>query len=113
MTFCLSFPPACNRKAPAHDYVVHPIFCARLGAGTLLVFSPIDDIFFCHEAWFGDSSGTHRLAFVFRWLSQPRKFYVETGKMKLSTELAAKAAERTREKARKRQRERTQQCARM
>ena len=121
MSFCLSFPPASNLKAPVCDYVVHPIFCVRLGAGTLLVFSPIDDLFFCHEAWFDDSSGmwahlglsTHRLAFVFRWLSQPRKFYVETGKMKLSAELAAKATERTREKARKRQRERTQQCARM
>ena len=113
MTFCLSFPPASNPEAPASDYVVHPTFCVPLGAGTLLIFSPVDDVFFCHEAWLSDDRGTHRLAFVFRWLSQSRKFYQATGKMKLSPELAAKATQRTHEKAKKRQRERVRQCARI
>ena len=66
-----------------------------MGAGTLLVFHPSDDVFFCHEAYFlADGAGTHRLAFVFRWLSLQRPFYVENGKHKLSQSLQEAQAER-------------------
>lgn len=72
MTFALSFPPDGDYTVLRDDYTIHPIFCVAMGAGTLLVFSPIDDLFFCHQAYFTDGQGTHRLAFVFRWLSQAR-----------------------------------------
>ena len=52
MTFSLSFPPRSSPKARRDDYVTHPIFSTRLGAGTLLIFTPEDDLFFCHEASF-------------------------------------------------------------
>jgi hypothetical protein len=67
MTFALAFAPRDKLRASTPEYRIHPDFCVSLGAGTLLVFSPTDDLFFTHEAWFEDSvSGTHRLAFVFR-----------------------------------------------
>jgi hypothetical protein len=83
MTFSLSFPPRSSPKARRDDYVTHPIFSTRLGAGTLLIFTPEDDLFFCHEASFerGESQ-THRMAFVFRWLCEERTFRQDTGKMK-------------------------------
>ena len=43
--------------------------------GTLFVFSPIDDLFYCHEAFFEPATLSrfgatgYRLAFVMRWLS--------------------------------------------
>ena len=89
MTFSLSFPPttawgSTNFEAGRDKYVTHPVFSTRLGAGTLLVFTPEDDLFFCHEAYFSKEgqSQDHRLAFVFRWLSAERTFRVDTGKMK-------------------------------
>ena len=92
MTFSLSFPPCEGMESSAKEYIQHPSFCTKLGAGTLLVFSPVDDLFFCHEVYFEDSvAGTHRLAFVFRWLSQPRSFCNATGKMLLSPALAQAA----------------------
>jgi len=83
MTFSLSFPPRSSPKARRDDYVTHPIFSTQLGAGTLLIFTPEDDLFFCHEASFerGESQ-THRMAFVFRWLCEERTFRQDTGKMK-------------------------------
>ena len=91
MTFALSFPASLDDGIK--DYVVHPIFCVPVGSGTLLVFSPIDDIFFCHEAWFEDGAGTHRLAFVFRWLAQVREFDCATDKMVLPRGLQEKQQE--------------------
>jgi len=89
MTFSLSFPPttawgSTNFEACRNKYVTHPVFSTRLGAGTLLVFTPEDDLFFCHEAYFSNEgqSQDHRMAFVFRWLSAERTFRVDTGKMK-------------------------------
>ena len=89
MTFSLSFPPttawgSTNFEAGRDNYVTHPVFSTRLGAGTLLVFTPEDDLFFCHEAYFSKEgqSQDHRMSFVFRWLSAERTFRVDTGKMK-------------------------------
>ena len=42
--------------------------------GTLLVYSPLDDLFFCHEVAFPQtrpsSTSAYRVAFVFRWLNE-------------------------------------------
>ena len=108
MTFALSFPT--ERESSTKDYVIHPSYCVSLGAGTLLIFSPVDDVFFCHEAFFlQDSSGTHRLAFVFRWLTAPRVFYVRNRKHKLSQRLRDQAGER--EDRKRRNREADAMCA--
>jgi hypothetical protein len=107
MTFALAFAPLDKLRASTPEYRIHPDFCVSLGAGTLLVFSPTDDLFFTHEAWFEDSvSGTHRLAFVFRWLTLTRTFYEGTGKMKLAPDLKVKQSERIRKKVLRRARER-------
>lgn len=99
MNFALAFAPKNNPTAVLDDYIITPQFCTKLGAGTLLVFSPVDDLFFTHEAWFFDTStGTHRLAFVFRWLTQVRTFYCMDGKLKLSTEMASRAMNRSKRK---------------
>jgi hypothetical protein len=110
MTFALSYPPPTSICAPTEEYVIHPTFCVPLGAGTLLVFSPEDDLFFCHEAFFEyETGGSHRMAFVFRWLTQARDFYTgedgckDVNKMKLSRELVERAAARKRQKAQKRE----------
>ena len=106
MTFALSFPQPSDYSARRKEYVIHPIFCTTLGAGTLLVFSPVDDLFFCHEVFFAEQhKGNYRLAFVFRWLSQVRKFSTETGKMVLSPELAQAQHAKQQQKQRKRARD--------
>ena len=86
MRFTLSFPDSKDSKV--REYKIHPSYCVNLGAGTLLVFSPVDDVFFCHEtAFLADALGTYRIAFVFRWLSAARKFYVSNNKHKVSAKL--------------------------
>ena len=107
MTFALAFAPRDELSASIPQYRMHPDFCVSLGAGTLLVFSPTDDLFFTHEAWFEDTvSGTHRLAFVFRWLTLTRTLYEGTSKMKLTPDLKVKQSERIKKKARRRASER-------
>ena len=77
MVLQLSFP-----EASAHGdvgnrstYVVHPLFSVPCRFGTLFVFNPIDDLFYCHEAFFEPATLSrfgatgYRLAFVMRWLS--------------------------------------------
>ncbi len=67
--------------------MVHPLFQFELQAGTLFVFAPLDDLFFCHETEFVkrvlDAAGAagHRFAFVFRWLKQEtaQRFDAATG----------------------------------
>lgn len=56
MTFALSFFPDGEYTANRREYVIHPVFCCRLGPGTLLVFNPTDDLNFCHEAYFEPDS---------------------------------------------------------
>ena len=77
MVLQLSFPGARTREDVGNrsTYVVHPLFSVPCAFGTLFVFSPTDDLFYCHEAFFEpatlSSFGTtgYRLAFVIRWLS--------------------------------------------
>ena len=107
MTFALSFFPAGQAHTNRKHYIVHPIFCTKLGSGTLLVFSPVDDLLFCHEAWFGDpASGTHRIAFVFRWLTQARAYHQGSSKQVLTEALQEKKMQRHHLKTKKRASER-------
>jgi hypothetical protein len=107
MTFALCFCPPGDHNANLESYIVHPIFCTQLGAGTLLVFHPLDDLFFSHKAWFGDpKSGTFRGAFVYRWLTQPRRFRRSDSKMILTPKLEQAAADRKQSKRRRADRDR-------
>jgi hypothetical protein len=94
MKMSLSFPPKGGDPGERSSYIVHPIFQFELQAGTLFVFAPLDDLFFCHETEFvkrvleaADAAG-HRFAFVYRWLKQESvcSFYLETGAMYASPE---------------------------
>ena len=77
MVLQLSFPEvgAFGGAEKRSTYVVHPLFSFPCRFGTLFVFSPIDDLFFCHEAFFDPATLSrfgatgYRLAFVLRWLS--------------------------------------------
>ena len=82
-----------------------------MGSGTLFIFSPLDDLHFCHEAAFDKEvlraagAAGHRFALVYRWLTSEREFYTAAEKrwgMKLTDELQAKKEESMRSKARKR-----------
>lgn len=82
-----------------------------MGDGTLFIFSPLDDLHFCHEAAFDQEvlraagASGHRFAFVYRWLASKREFYTDPGKrwaMKLTDKLQAHKENMAREKARKR-----------
>ena len=106
MDFKLSFPPPGSPDADRKQYVVHPLFTVSLARGTLFIFSPIDDVFFCHEAGFPKGAQGYRHAFVFRWLSSARQFYLDTHAMKLSNKLVAQKRAREAEAAAKKKRER-------
>ena len=73
MVLQLSFPG--DGVGQRSTYVVHPLFSVPCGCGTLFVFSPTDDLFYCHEAFFEPITLSRfgatgfRLAFVMRWLS--------------------------------------------
>jgi hypothetical protein len=79
MDMVLSFP---RHAALAHDRSKYdgrrPEFTIRLSHGTLFIFSPLDDLFFCHEAHFPDEvlrekgATGYRASFVMRWLSVER-----------------------------------------
>jgi hypothetical protein len=75
MVLQLSFPGASDGVGERSTYVVHPLFSYPCGFGTLFVFSPTDDLFYCHEASFEPTTLSsfgatgYRLAFVMRWLS--------------------------------------------
>jgi hypothetical protein len=73
MVLQLSFPH--DDAGKTSTYVVHPLFSVPCSFGTLFVFSPIDDLFYCHSAFFEPATLSrfgatgYRLAFVMRWLS--------------------------------------------
>ena len=106
MDFKLSFPPPGSPDANRDEYVVHPLFTASLSRGTLYIFSPKDDVFFCHEAEFPKGGQGYRHAFVFRWLSSARQFYLKTHAMKLSKKLTEQKEARHAEAVAKKKRER-------
>ena len=74
MVLQLAFPGV-EGPGKRSTYVVHPLFSVPCRSGTLFVFSPIDDLFYCHEAFFEPATLSrfgatgYRLAFVMRWLS--------------------------------------------
>ena len=82
-----------------------------MGSGTLFIFSPLDDLHFCHQAEFDQEvlraagAAGHRFALVYRWLTSEREFYTAPEKrwgMKLTDKLRAKQKNRSRGKARQR-----------
>ena len=131
MVMTLSYPPLENLKAVRDAYVVHPSFqvpllpshthyplvliCflhwyqVRVGPGTLFLFHPEDDLFFCHEASFSDSTledpESTRVAYVFRWLQVPRCFKTSDWGMQVPEELL----EKQKQTKLKRQKERRKQ----
>ena len=83
-----------------------------MASGTLFIFSPLDDLHFCHEAAFdfqvSSAAGAagHRLALVYRWLTSEREFYTAPEKrwaMKLTDHLQAHKAALSQQKRRKRE----------
>jgi hypothetical protein len=116
MTMSLSFPPKDGDPGERSSYIVHPTFQFELAAGTLFVFAPLDDLFFCHETEFlrrvleAVGAAGHRFAFVYRWLEEHsgRPFHADTGKVYASPEeLAAwevtrKAAQTVKNRKRRR-----------
>ena len=106
MDFKLSFPPPGKRRAGRAQYEVHPLFTIRLSHGSLFIFSPLDDIFFCHEACFPDGAVGYRYALVFRWHSLQAQFFVHNNCMKLSEAQRAQQEQREREKQAKKKRAR-------
>lgn len=79
MKMPLSFP---EDKKDANDrnfYKSDPLLEIPLLDGTLLIFSPNDDLFFCHEASFMEEDATGcRVAFVFRWANPKRASFFYT-----------------------------------
>jgi hypothetical protein len=100
MTMSLSFPPKGGDPCERRSYIVHPIFQFELQAGTVFVFAPLDDLFFCHETEFlkrvmeAAGAAGHRFAFVYRWLIQQsaQPFHVDTGALYASPETLAALA---------------------
>ena len=112
MDMVLSFP---RRAAEAHDRSKYdgtrPEITIRLSHGTLFIFSPLDDLFFCHEAHFPDEvlremgATGYRAAFVMRWLSVERAtklFHVNgerDGMLKVDEHMKQAEADRVRTNA--------------
>jgi hypothetical protein len=117
MTMSLSFAPKDNRSVGRGSYIVHPTFQFELEGGTLFIFQPLDDLFFCHETEFEQlvleelGAAGHRFAIVYRWLEEQcvQQFDVRTGAKYESTEMKAsrevKARVATAAKALKRRRD--------
>ena len=121
MVLQLTFPEASAHDAAGNrsTYVVHPLFRVPCKFGTLFVFSPLDDLFFCHEAFFEPATLSrygatgYRLAFVMRWLSPTTctkyTFYAEgvlKGQIKPSEEEVRKEKARVKQNTRNRRKKR-------
>jgi hypothetical protein len=78
-----------NPYGDKKTYRVDPCYAYPLGNGSVFVFKGMDDLFFYHEARFalhargcvGKQDG-YRFAFVFRWLTSERDFFMENRCMK-------------------------------
>ena len=91
MVLQLSFPPNPRHARDRSTYVTKPLFSVPCGSGTLFVFSPLDDLFFCHEAFFEPrtlsrfGAAGYRMAFVMRWLcpdTAPTRMFHAKGPLK-------------------------------
>ena len=58
MVLKLSFPGV-EGSSKRSTYEVHPLLSVPCRFGTLFVFSPIDDLFYCHEAFFEPATLRH------------------------------------------------------
>ena len=76
MNFKLSYPVSCENAERIQTYVTHPMLNVKLSHGTLLMFAPTDDLFFCHEVAFDPSTlgecgaSGYRIALVMRWIRE-------------------------------------------
>ena len=93
MELSLSFYPPGRPDITRAEYTIHPSLQIPLSNGTLFVFCHLDDLFYCHEAYFAKeildqpcSSNRYRIALVYRWVRERRqthKFHVRSGKIKI------------------------------
>jgi hypothetical protein len=113
MVLQLTFPPSRCEAGDRTTYVMEPLFSVPCGNGTLFVFSPVDDLFFCHEAFFAPKTletfgaAGYRMAFVMRWLcpdtAPTHMFYAkgrQKGQMKPTEQLVRAEALRVKANAR-------------
>ena len=76
MNFKLSYPVSCENAERIQTYVTHPMLNVKLSHGTLFMFAPTDDLFFCHEVAFDPSTlgecgaSGYRIALVMRWIRE-------------------------------------------
>ena len=76
MTFKLWYPTSRKNAARIETYVTHPVLNVKLSHGTLFLFAPTDDLFFCHEVAFDPSTlgecgaSGYRVALVMRWIRE-------------------------------------------
>ena len=83
MEMGLSFPETKLAALNRDSYKQPQELRIPLIPGTLLVYSPLDDLFFCHEVGFPahttSSTSAYRVAFVFRWLNETaeRWYYLD------------------------------------
>jgi hypothetical protein len=108
MELVLSFPRHASMAGDRATYIVKPEFTVRCSHGTLLIFTPLDDLFFCHEARFPkdvlEDMGAegYRAAYVIRWLSEERATKVfhadgdRRGKLRVDAAMAQAEAARVR-----------------
>ena len=74
MTLKLSYPVSRQTAGDRAKYVLHPKLSIELGAGTLFILAPTDDLFFAHEIAFDavtlqkHGSRGYRIALVMRWI---------------------------------------------
>ena len=88
MEMGLSFPLDKADASHREKYVQLPELRIPLSPGTLLVYTPYDDLFYCHEVSFPSngvgptSFSGYRVALVFRWLneSEERLYYLDPAK---------------------------------
>ena len=78
MVLQLSYPAYGRGAGDRRTYTCHPEFSVPCGDGTLFIFSPLDDLFYAHQACFSDATlvalgdSGYRAAFVMRWLDEAR-----------------------------------------
>jgi hypothetical protein len=110
MMCSLRYPPKddpyCNREY----YIQHPSFTIPLGYGTLFLMSPMDDLYFTHQADFethfafeGDAhigDSVLREAWVFRHLESFKPFFTQAKANKAYPSEDIRTAEKVRKKRR-------------
>lgn len=106
MNCILRFPPIDNPYGSRQEYVAHPTFTVPLRPGTLFLFSPMDDLFFTHEAEFeavlqddiysAEDDYGWREAWVWRHLGSLRCFHISVEKNRRFVDEEVLTAEKSR-----------------